>query len=365
MATPKDDSQVAPEKTPVRNRQLLDTLEQISRISVPLLIPIVVALIGYFGNEILNSRQGEIEKKKIDLEYVKIAKDVASNVTPDANTLITNWAYRVLFKLSPVSVPDEDVEILSKQRVPLPSSVSPAILGGTGTSVAEWPWLVSVFEDGTFICNGTVIAPKAVLSAANCMSGERRGKFEVATATDNGPNVRIGRRIPVTKFVVHPTYSEDTARDDIAILEIGTALPPPFITIATQKSADPRIGELTLVAGFDFKSQPASLLQSPVPIANAAMCAAMYPGKVMPEGTFCAGFEHGGAVACAHRGAGGPAVLLNSAGRKYQVGIVSLGEDCNSPKAGLGVYTRVSSYADWIRKGVPNLPGEQVTGDKR
>ena len=100
MATPKDNSQVATEKAPARNWQPLDTLEQISRISVPLLIPIVVALIGYFGNEILNNRQGEIEKKKIDLEYVKIAKDVASSVTPDANIVITNWAYRVLFKLS-------------------------------------------------------------------------------------------------------------------------------------------------------------------------------------------------------------------------------------------------------------------------
>jgi hypothetical protein len=35
----------------------LDKLEQISKISVPLMIPIVVALIGYFGNDFLNQRQ--------------------------------------------------------------------------------------------------------------------------------------------------------------------------------------------------------------------------------------------------------------------------------------------------------------------
>jgi secreted trypsin-like serine protease len=95
------------------------------------------------------------------------------------------------------------------------------------------------------------------------------------------------------------------------------------------------------------------------------MCADIYRGKPMPDGTFCAGFEHGGAGACAQRGAGGPAVLLNSAGRKYEVGIVSLGPDCNSPGESYGVYTSVSSHADWIRKTVPNLAGEQASGDRR
>jgi secreted trypsin-like serine protease len=53
------------------------------------------------------------------------------------------------------------------------------------------------------------------------------------------------------------------------------------------------------------------------------------------------------------------------AGRKYQIGIVSLGEDCSSRGATYGVYTRVSSYADWIRKIVPNVLSEPVTEVKQ
>jgi hypothetical protein len=69
---------------------LLDKLEQISRISVPLMIPVVVALIGFVGNEFLKTSQNVIEQKKIDLEYVKIAKDVVSNVKPETDTRIVN-----------------------------------------------------------------------------------------------------------------------------------------------------------------------------------------------------------------------------------------------------------------------------------
>jgi secreted trypsin-like serine protease len=58
-------------------------------------------------------------------------------------------------------------------------------------------------------------------------------------------------------------------------------------------------------------------------------------------------------------------VLLSGAGRKYQIGIVSLGEDCSVPGAVYGVYTRVSSYADWIRQVVPNVLSEPTTEVKR
>src|SRR5260221_11168498 len=103
MSNPEDDSEVVDEKRP----GLLDKLEQISRISVPIMIPVVIAIIGFFGNELLNARQNVIEQKKIDLEYVKIAKDVASNLKADSDPLIVNWAYKTLFQLSPIKVSSE------------------------------------------------------------------------------------------------------------------------------------------------------------------------------------------------------------------------------------------------------------------
>ena len=116
MSNPKADPKVVNEKGPAQIPRLLDKLEQVSRISVPIMIPVVVALIGYFGNAFLNGRQNVIEQKKIELEYVKIAKDVVSNVKPEADTRIVRWAYNTLFQLSPVKLSQEDVDDLSKQR---------------------------------------------------------------------------------------------------------------------------------------------------------------------------------------------------------------------------------------------------------
>jgi trypsin len=197
-----------------------------------------------------------------------------------------------------------------------------------------------------------------VLSTANCVDREKPTKYEVATAIDDGKHLKIGRRIPVAKIVVHPAYSDDPLKNDIAILELGMELPPPFSTISAQRSADPKAGSLALVGAIDFRSNPGNLLQSSVAIFD---CTA----KSAQEGTICAGFEHGGAGACAGTGsAGGALVLFSDLGRKYQVGIVSWA-DCSVPEAAYGVYTRISSYVDWIKQVVPDVLSEPMTDVKR
>jgi len=160
MSNPKHDPEVANEKAPVQAPRLLDRLEQISRISVPIMIPVVIALIGYFGNDLLNARQNVIEQKKIDLEYVKIAKDIVSNVKAETDTRIVNWAYQTLFQLSPVKVSQEDVDDLSKRRVPLPSSTTPTVLGGASSSGRIGPgWFRSTKKVGSFAM-GLLLPPK-------------------------------------------------------------------------------------------------------------------------------------------------------------------------------------------------------------
>jgi secreted trypsin-like serine protease len=364
--------EVANGKGPAQRSSLLDELEQISRISVPIMIPVVIALIGYFGNNLLNQRQNVIEQKKLELEYVKIAKDTLSNVRPETDTILVSWAYQTFFQLSPIKVSQEDVDDLSKRRVPLPSSTTPTVLGGVSSSVTDWPWLVSLYEEGQFVCNGTVIAPKKVLSTAHCVARRQPNDVEVAIPTGDGKNLRIGKRIQVSKMIIHPGFSWDSEKsdNDIAIIELASALPPPFARISAQSSTDPKVGVLGLVAAIDFRSQPGNLLQGSIPIVDSATCLATYDTtysvKLAPEAIVCAGFEHGGFIACPGTGsAGGPLVVLNGAGQKYQIGIVSLGQDCSRRGAAYGVYTRVSSYADWIKQVVPEVLSEPTKEVKR
>jgi Trypsin len=239
---------------------------------------------------------------------------------------------------------------------------TPTLLGGVSSRVEDWPWLVSLYVEGHFFCNGTIIAPRTVLSAAQCVYHRQPASVEVGIAVQDGRYIKIGRRISVTKIVSHPAFSMDrSVKNDIAILELGTALPPPFAMISVQRSADPNIGDLATLATLDPQNR--DLTQNDVPIAPNTTCAARLEDKSGQEGKICAGAE--GRVACPGTGSAGAPVVVVDAGRKYQIGIVSLGEDCGRRGATYGVYTRVSSYADWIRKIVPNVLSEPMTEVKQ
>jgi hypothetical protein len=337
-------------KTPT----LLDKLEQISKISVPVMIPLVVALIGYVGSDLLNVRQNVIEQKKVDLEYVKIAKDIVSNVKPETDARIVNWAYQTLFQLSPIKVAREDVDDLSNRRVPLPTA-NPSVVGGTSSPKTEWPWLVALSTvDFPFpFCNGTLIAPSIVLTAAHCVTGPR--EITIVNPVEDGGQLRIRAHIPIKKIIVHPEFSKERVeRHNIALLQLGATLPPPFAAISLEKSADPAPGAPAWVAAFDFSSFPKiNLLQATMPVVTQQACAATYGDKVTADDNICAGFQGGGVDAC-QGSSGAPLVALNSTGRKYQIGIVTWGEGCAQPEK-YGVYTRVSSYANWIKQIAPDV----------
>jgi hypothetical protein len=230
----------------------------------------------------------------------------------------------------------------------------PTVLGGIQALAADWPWLVSIYESGDFVCNGTLIASRMVLSAANCVT--YRTPTEVATVTDDSTSVTVGRRIPVVKTFIHPEYSADTGENDIAVLKLGQDLPPPFATISAQGTADPGPGTLALVGTLNFQLQPGVLVQSVTMVADSQECVRLYEGRPVSKAIICAGIEHARGGACPGTGsAGAPLVLYNRAGLKYEVGVVSVAQSCKSSETVFGGYTRTSSYANWIKTLVPNV----------
>ncbi|XP_042146451.1 chymotrypsin BI [Ixodes scapularis] len=54
-------------------------------------------------------------------------------------------------------------------RRQLPVSVTERILNGTPADPGNWPWMVSLYAKGDFVCGGTLISDQLVLTAAHCV----------------------------------------------------------------------------------------------------------------------------------------------------------------------------------------------------
>ncbi|MEE6528280.1 hypothetical protein FKM82_030399 [Ascaphus truei] len=75
------------------------------------------------------------------------------------------------------------------------------------------------------------------------------------------------------------------------------------------------------------------------------ICSQEYTGQIHST-MMCAGRITGGVDTC-QGDSGGPLVWLGDSSRWDQVGIVSWGDGCGR-QGKVGVYTKVTSYLDWI-----------------
>lgn len=92
-----------------------------------------------------------------------------------------------------------------------------------------------------------------------------------------------------------------------------------------------------------------------VPIVDNQQCERAYGNTraLIDNRIICAGFARGGKDAC-QGDSGGPLMLGTNEKthlRYYQVGVVSYGLKCAEPGYP-GVYTRITSFLDWIQKNL-------------
>jgi trypsin len=229
------------------------------------------------------------------------------------------------------------------------------IVGGEKTDIKQHPWQVALnvkIEGETYLCGGSMIAQRWVLTAAHCfrkstLSGDVRAK---AGATDY---VSDGTWLNVQRVIVHEAYDPKTQENDIALVKLTSALAGRVIPLAAG-SMDLPLSQPLEVTGWGATKEDGAtsgeLLKATIPYADTTDCNApsAYDGRIK-VGMMCAGYKEGGIDAC--QGDSGGPLVWRSADGPVLVGVVSWGEGC-ARKLKYGVYTRVSAYRDWIDRVV-------------
>ncbi|XP_066587805.1 mast cell tryptase-like [Prorops nasuta] len=274
-----------------------------------------------------------------------------------------------MFKLSLVA------SVLLLVQVCWTEGISPRVTSGHNAKPGEFPhhvaiyWSLPPFIPKKFICSGSIIGEQHVLTAGNCV--RRLGKTTVLAgkhylAKNEG---RLQQESEAERSYFHPLYQGSHSQHDIAVLKLKT----PFVFNERVKAI--RLDEnnerdlsngVALFSGWGsisrklFPVKPTHyILQTAnfnlLPNDQCFNITQTHKNFIVPNAyiydTQVCTINSNGASVCSGDSGGALVQMVN--GTMLQIGVASWGYypcgKVNLPS----IFTRVSSYVDWIHRYIP------------
>uniref|UniRef100_A0A182WQM2 CLIP domain-containing serine protease n=1 Tax=Anopheles minimus TaxID=112268 RepID=A0A182WQM2_9DIPT len=308
----------------------------------------------------------------------RLAETTTVPFTTDLPMTTTDLATTVL----PTVVPDQPMV-----NAPLCGlSVNTRIIGGETEVPGQFPWMARLAYRNrtsgrvTYRCAGSLITNRHVITVAHCVTNLidelqlvniRLGDLECNAVTDTRCSARY-QDFAIDRIIPHESYDTPKYANDIALIKLRETTETYNIIsplcLPTDQYAPYALnltGQMGIIAGWGSTSNrsntPSPTLQwLRLPIVDTVGCANAYARYsvnsrnpiIVSDNQMCAqGQENRDAC---QGDSGGP--LMNEAistrDRFVLLGLVSFGPRTCGVSNFPGVYTRISSYIDWILTNV-------------
>nr|AAU06478.1 late trypsin [Culicoides sonorensis] len=225
------------------------------------------------------------------------------------------------------------------------------IVGGSPARLHQFPWQASITscEGGScYICGGSLISKRYVLTAAHCAAGLTRFVIGLGSNSRNRPAVTLTSNIKV----VHPQYDAKSLGNDVAVIKLpwsvklNKAIQPIILPRSnnTYDNANATVSGYGKTSAWSSSSDQLNFVD--MRIISNGQCREIF-GSVIRDSSLCAVGKNLSRQNVCQGDSGGP-LVVKEGNSTVQVGVVSFVSAAGCAAGYPSGYARVSSFYEWI-----------------
>uniref|UniRef100_A0A182QK40 Peptidase S1 domain-containing protein n=1 Tax=Anopheles farauti TaxID=69004 RepID=A0A182QK40_9DIPT len=230
------------------------------------------------------------------------------------------------------------------------------IVGGQEAEIGRYPWMVALYYNNRFICGGSLINDRYVLTAAHCVFGSDRSRFRVKFLMHDRTEPKEDSFERKVSYIMTNWFLNVLVfiTNDVALLKLSEPVPlgETIIPVCLPPEGNTYAGQEGIVTGWGKRGDgtfPVRLQEVHVPILGNDDChnQTQYFRFQINDRMMCAGIPEGGKDSC-QGDSGGPLHVFDAHANRFVIaGVVSWGFGCAQPRFP-GIYARVNRFISWI-----------------